>query len=117
MRPQISRGPPSNGTRRGFPGEPSLGAADFERVLEVEAQLRRHRARRHIVRAAEGRKEVVQRFLVGDVDHGQCQAPTVVIPVEQIVVAYRQVEQIARSDALWIVVVVLRARRGHFEEE
>jgi len=56
-------------------------------MLKVKAQLCRVRARRHIVRSAERRKEVVQGFLVGDVDRRQSQAPAIPVALEQVVVA------------------------------
>ena len=59
---------------------------------EVEAYLCRVRPRRHIVRSAKRRKEVVQRPFIGDVDGGQPEAPAVAITVKQIVMAYGQIE-------------------------
>ena len=79
----------------------------------MEAQLRRQRARRHVVRSAEGGKEVIERHLVGHVDGRKPQAPLVTVAVEQVVVAHRDVEQIARCDAGRIVVIILGAGRGN----
>ena len=82
----------------------------------MEADRRRDGARRNIVRSAEGRKEVVERLFVGQVDHRQTRAPLVLVAVEDIVVSDRDVEEIARRDARRIVVVVLRARRGNADQ-
>ena len=76
----------------------------------MEPKLSRQRARRHIVRPAEGREEVIQRRFVGDVDGGKRKTPFVMIAFEQVVVSHCNVKQIARRDAGWIVVVVLRSR-------
>src|SRR5277367_4185351 len=98
---QASRGATSH--------RPAFAPAD----LEVEAELHGFRPRRHVVRAAERREEVIQRGLVGDVDGRKAQAPLVPIAMEQIVVAHRDVEQIAWCDAWWILVVVLGSGRGY----
>src|ERR1019366_2751459 len=45
--------------------------------LKMESDLSRQRARRHIVRPAEGRKEVIQRQFVGHVDSGERKTPFV----------------------------------------
>jgi hypothetical protein len=68
------------------------------------------------VRAAEGGKEVVERHFVGDIDGRDAGAPFVAIPVEKIIVAQSQIKQAARRDARRIVIVVLRAGRGNFDE-
>jgi Tol biopolymer transport system component len=78
--------------------------------LEVEPNLRRHRPRRYIVRAAERRKEVIQRRFVGHIDGGQRKTQFVMIPLEQVVVADRDVEQVTGRDTRWIVVVILSSR-------
>src|SRR5258707_1001540 len=80
--------------------------------LEVEAQLRGIRPRRHVVRAAEGGQEVIYRNFVGQVDDGEPQAPFEAIPVEQIVVADAGIKEITRSYARRIVVGILGPRRG-----
>ena len=55
--------------------------------LEVETNLGRQRTRCHIVRPAEGRKEVIQRGSVGYVDGGKRKTPFVMVAFEQVVVA------------------------------
>src|ERR1039458_1276786 len=72
----------------------------------MEPDLSRERARRNIVRPTECRKEVIQRQLVGHVDTGGGQTPFVMVAFEQVVIAGRNVEQVARGDSGRIVVVV-----------
>lgn len=48
----------------------------------MESQLSRQRPRRHLVRPAEGRKEVIQRLFVGYVNGRQREAPFVTIAFE-----------------------------------
>ena len=81
--------------------------------LKIQRDLRRERARRHVVRPAERGQEVIQRVIVGDVDRGQVEVHLVAVGVEEVVLADRDVEQVARSDARWVVVVVPGARRGN----
>ena len=80
----------------------------------MEAELDGFGARGDEVRAAEGREEVIQRFLVGQVDDGEAQAPLVAVAVEEIVVADGEIEEIARCDARRILVVVFGAVGGDF---
>ena len=79
--------------------------------LEVEAQLGGIRPRRHVVRAAERRQEIVHGHFVGQVDDGEPQTPFEAIPVEQIVVADAGIKEITRSNARRIVVGILGPRR------
>src|SRR4029077_16934291 len=46
-------------------------------------------------------------------NYGYARAPPVAVAVEQIVVAYRNVEQIAWRDARRVMIVVFRARRRY----
>src|SRR5882757_3144599 len=75
----------------------------------MKPQFRGHRARRDVVRSAEGREEVVEGSFVGDIDGRELEAPFIFVVVEQIVVAEADVEEIAGSDAGRVVVVVLGA--------
>ena len=84
--------------------------------LEVETDFGAQRSRGHIVRPAERRKEVVNRFLVGHVDGLQAQAPFVTVAAKQIVVADRQIEQAATGHPRRIVVVVLGTGLGNLQE-
>ena len=65
---------------------------------------------------AEGGEEIVQCCLVGQVDHGEAKAPLVFIAIKDVVVANAGIEQVARSDALRIVVVVFRPGRRYLDE-
>jgi len=65
-----------------------------EYSLEVKPQLSRQRARRHKVRPTKGRKEVIQRYFVGNIDGRKRQAPFVVVALEQVVVANRSIKQV-----------------------
>ena len=58
----------------------------------MEAEFDGLRARRDVVCAAEGGKEIVERGLVGQVDDRKPQAPFVAIPVEKIVMPDGNVE-------------------------
>ena len=93
------------------PGEKQRPGSDT-RTSEVETQLDRFRARRDVVGAAERGQEVVQRFLLvrlmtvkrrlhlyGRHGRKRSSSPTLV-------------EQIARGDARWVVVVVLGPGSG-----
>src|ERR1700675_3497246 len=68
------------------------------------------------MRAAKGGKEIIERGLVRQIDGGETQAPLVTVAVEKIVVPYAGIEQVARSDALWIVVVIFFSRSGNLEK-
>jgi len=48
-------------------------------ALEVKPNLRRHRSRRHIMRAAEGGKKVIERAFVGNVDGSHLRTPLVLV--------------------------------------
>src|ERR1700733_12023193 len=74
--------------------------------LEVEAHFRRKCSRGYVVSAAERREEVIQCVLVCDVYARQAQTPSVPVTFEDVVFANGGVEEIARSNALWVLVVV-----------
>jgi hypothetical protein len=57
-----------------------------EFLLKMESQLRRQCTWRHIMRAAERGKKVVEGEFIGDVDRCQLQTDFVFIATEQIVV-------------------------------
>src|SRR6202046_4006041 len=88
------------------------------RSLEVETDSASDRARRDVMRAAEGGKEVVEREVVGQVDHFHASAElvAVVMEVEDVIVANRQIEQVSRSDARWMTIVVLGVRPRHLNQ-
>ena len=58
------------------------------------------------MRAAEGRKEVVENIFVGQVDDRKAQAHLVAVAIQQVVMADGQIEQVTGLNALRIVVVV-----------
>ena len=68
------------------------------------------------MRAAERRKKVIQSCLVGDIDGGERKAPLVMIAFEQVIVPYGEVEEVARRDARWILVVVLGSGSGDLDQ-
>src|SRR4029077_3585309 len=76
--------------------------------LEVEPDLRRQCTRCHVVRAAEGGKEVVQSVFVGDIDGRELQTHLVLVATEDVVVSDGNIEQASRRDTRRILVVVLR---------
>jgi len=82
----------------------------------VEPNLRRQRARRHIVRPAEGRKEVIQRRLVSHVDGGKRKTPFVMIALEQVVVAHGKIEQVTRRNTRRIPIIVLGVDRWDLDK-
>src|ERR1019366_8114810 len=107
-----------NTESKSFPGpcgggqiEPGPG----EYHLKVESEFRRQRARRDIVCPAERGQVVVQRFFVRHVDYGEPRAPFVAVAMEEVVFAQGQIKQVARLDALRIVVVVLGVRSRYLE--
>ena len=68
------------------------------------------------MRAAEGGKKIVESVIVRQVDHLQPRAPLVAISTKQIVVAHREIEQIALLDTRRVEVVVFFVRPGNFYE-
>ena len=74
--------------------------------LEVEANLRSHRSRRHVVSSAKGGEKVVQDIIVCQVDHRQPRTPLVTVAVEEVVISQRDVKQISLLNSRWIVIVV-----------
>ena len=107
-----------SGTR---PISPTLAADGFAPAqarlkLEVQRNLRRQRSRSYIVRTAEGGEEVVKGVLVGDVDGRQVEVHLVVIGAEQVLLANREVEQVAGCDTRRVFVVVLCSRHGDADQ-
>lgn len=85
-------------------------------MLEVERNLGSQRARSYIVGAAEGREEVVQGVLVGDIDGCQIEINLVALGVEEVVFAEGGVKQVPRRDAWRVLVVVFGSRRGNADQ-
>jgi hypothetical protein len=82
-------------------------------LLKVKSELGGLRARRNVVRTAEGGKKIVNSGFVGQVDDGESQTPFVPIPVEEIVVANRKIKKIPRLHAGGILVVVFGSCRRY----
>ena len=61
-------------------------------------------------------RKVVQRVLVGDVDGRQVEVRLEVLLVEDVVLADGDIEEVARRDALRIVVVVARVGAGNIDQ-
>src|SRR4051794_29266095 len=70
---------------------------------------------RDVVGTAECREKVVERVIVCQVDNLEPGTPLVAVCVKQVVVAERQIEQIALGNSRGIMVIVLgsRSRDGH----
>ena len=63
------------------------------------------------MRAAESGKEIVECDLVRHINRRQAKAPFVTFLVfEKVVIPQAEVEQIAGSNARWIVIVIRRSR-------
>jgi len=76
----------------------------------VETQFGGIGPRRHEVRPAERGQEVVESNFVGDIDGCQAKAPLVLVAAKEIVVSYREIEQVSRRDPRWIFVIILCSR-------
>src|SRR5580658_6010345 len=85
-------------------------------ALEVEPDLSANAPRRHEVRPAERRKEVIQRLFIRDVDDRESSAHLVLVSVEKIVVADGEIEEVSLRNARRILVIVLAIRRRHGNE-
>jgi len=80
--------------------------------LKVKTQLRSVGAWCHVVGSAERGQEIVKRDLVREVDGSQLKADLVLVTVENVVMSYRQVEEMTWSDSVWIVIGVVGAGFG-----
>ena len=79
----------------------------------MEPKLCRVGSRRNKMSSGEGGKKVIERRLIGDVDGVELQAPFVSVAVEDIVMPYGHIKEMARCNPRWIVVVIFCARRGN----
>src|SRR5260370_14064789 len=75
--------------------------------LEVERNLRAHRAGRDEVRSTEGREEVVQRILLRHVDGGYAEVRLQMITMEDVVPSSGHVEHRAWGHPCGIAIIVL----------
>ena len=80
----------------------------------METDGHTYRARRNIVRSTEGRKEIVKRVFIGQINNRQTGTPLILVALENVVVPNGNIEEIAGCDAGRIVVVVLGARQQGF---
>ena len=79
---------------------------------KVKAELSGQGARGDVVCPAEGGNEVIEGVLIGNIDRGQLQAHFVLVAVEEIVVTDGEVKEVARGDAVWVVIRIVGAGRG-----
>src|ERR1700722_3911298 len=88
------------------------------RTLEVETDGAGDRARRDVMRATEGGKEIVERDVVGQVDHFHASAElvAVIMEVEDVIVSNGEIKQVPRSDARWMTIVVLSVRPRYLNQ-
>ena len=82
--------------------------------LKVEAQLSCVTSWSHEVRAAECGQEVVKRHLVRHINGSELKTPPVLVATKNVVISHRDVEEMTRGDARWIVIVILSPRRWYF---
>jgi len=82
----------------------------------MKSQFGRQRTRRDVTRPAERGENVIQRIFVRYIHGCEPQADLVLIATKQVVVAHRDVEQVAGSDPRGIVVVVFGSRRWNGEK-
>ena len=79
----------------------------------MKAELRRVSARSYKVRPTEGREEIVKGRFVRHVYRGELKTELIFVPVKNIVVPQRYVEQMTWSNTRRIVVVILGPRRRY----
>ena len=78
----------------------------------MKTQLRSVGAWCHVVGSAEGGEEIVKSDLVGEIDGSELKADLVLVTVENVVMSYRQVEEMTWSDSVGIVIGVVGAGFG-----
>jgi hypothetical protein len=71
-------------------------AIEIKQASEMKADCPGHRTWRNVVRSAEGRNEIVKGVLVRQINHLDASTPFVSVTAEEIVVAHRDVKQMAR---------------------
>ena len=85
-------------------------------ISKMKPNLGGYSTRGDVMRAAEGRKEVVKHVVVRQVDDGQLRAPFVLIAVEEVIVAHGEIEEIPVCDARRIFVVLFGSWGRHLDE-
>ena len=79
--------------------------------LEVKTQFYCKGSRRHIVGPTKGGNKIVEGLFIHYVDCCQAEAPLVLVTIEEVIFAHREVEEVAGRDPGWVVVVVFGAGR------
>jgi hypothetical protein len=87
-----------------------------ELFSEVESYLSCYSARRHVVRATERGKKVVERIFIGQVNDSELRTDFIPITMIQVVVPDRQIEQIACGNTGRIMIIILRARSRYLDQ-
>ena len=79
-------------------------------MLEVQSEFGGDGSWRNVMCPAECGQKIVKRVFIGDVDHGDPRAylEAVVSERKQIVIAHRDIKQIALSDPRRVLVIVFR---------
>src|ERR1039458_3990661 len=85
-------------------------------LLKVESDLRCQRSRRYIVRSAERREKVIESIVVGYVDRRQVEVQLVAVLVKDVLLSDGNIEQVARCDARWVLVIALGSRRWNADQ-
>ena len=65
----------------------------------MESKLRRNPSRGHVMRTTKRGQKVVERVIVRKVDQRHLRAPSVSVPLEEVVIANCQIKKIAVRDA------------------
>lgn len=68
------------------------------------------------MRATEGRQEVIQCILVGHINGRQVEVRLEMLLVEDVLFANRRIEQVARRNALRVMIVVARSRSRDIDQ-
>jgi len=89
---------------------------EVPRWLEVHGDFGGQSSRSYVVGSAEGGEEVVERVVIGDVDRCKVEVEFVVVGVEDVFLPQGGVKEVARGDALWVVIVIAGVGRGDFDE-
>jgi len=82
--------------------------------LEVKTELGCVTSWSHEVRATKRGQKIIESNSVCDVDRGEPKTPLIFVGTKKIVVSDRNIEEVARSNARRIVIVVLSSRRRYF---
>ena len=84
--------------------------------LEVESDLPRDCAWRHVMRAAKGGQKVIERIIVREVDYRDLCTPFVFIAMEDVVMPDGEIEEMTRCNPGRIVIVVFGTGRRYADQ-